>query len=75
MTSVTAERVQVEADSGELDEYQLLKFVRTNQGTCINQRPIVTVGQRVDVRSAHRRLARPPRAASWRSARTSSWRS
>ncbi|MFL5565118.1 MAG: DNA-directed RNA polymerase subunit beta, partial [Gemmatimonadaceae bacterium] len=49
VTSVTAERVQVEADSGELEEYRLLKFVRSNQGTCINQRPIVTVGQRVDV--------------------------
>jgi DNA-directed RNA polymerase subunit beta len=48
VTSVTAERVQVEADSGELDEYKLLKFVRSNQGTCINQRPIVTVGQRVE---------------------------
>ena len=48
VTSVTAERVQVDADSGELDEYKLLKFVRSNQGTCINQRPIVTVGQRVE---------------------------
>ncbi|TAL11012.1 MAG: DNA-directed RNA polymerase subunit beta, partial [Chloroflexota bacterium] len=47
VTSVTAERVRVEADSGELDEYKLLKFVRSNQGTCINQRPIVDVGQRV----------------------------
>src|SRR3954466_6566185 len=47
-TSVTAERIQVDADSGELDEYKLLKFVRSNQGTCINQRPIVTVGQRVE---------------------------
>ena len=47
--SVTAERVQVEADdSGDLDEYKLQKFVRSNQGTCINQRPIVTIGQRVD---------------------------
>src|SRR6186713_2698164 len=51
VTSVTAERIQVEADSGELDEYRLLKFVRSNQGTCINQRPIVTVGQRVDVKT------------------------
>jgi DNA-directed RNA polymerase subunit beta len=48
VTSVTAERVRVEADSGELDEYRLLKFVRSNQGTCINQRPIVDVGQRLD---------------------------
>ncbi len=52
VTSVTAERIQMEADSGELDEYKLLKFVRSNQGTCINQRPIVTVGQRVDVNDA-----------------------
>jgi DNA-directed RNA polymerase subunit beta len=47
VTSVTAERIQIEADSGELDEYRLLKFVRSNQGTCINQRPIVDVGERV----------------------------
>jgi len=47
VTSVTAERIRVEADSGELDEYKLLKFIRSNQGTCINQRPIVDVGQRV----------------------------
>ncbi|MEW5990870.1 MAG: DNA-directed RNA polymerase subunit beta [Chloroflexota bacterium] len=52
VTSVTAERIRVEADSGELDEYRLLKFVRSNQGTCINQRPIVDVGQRVDVGQA-----------------------
>jgi DNA-directed RNA polymerase subunit beta len=52
VTSVTAERIRVEADSGELDEYKLLKFVRSNQGTCINQRPIVDVGQRVDVGQA-----------------------
>ncbi len=46
--SVTAERVLVDADEGGVpDEYKLLKFVRSNQGTCINQRPIVTVGQRV----------------------------
>src|SRR5436309_1099476 len=45
--SVTAERIKVEADSGELDEYRLQKFVRSNQGTCINQRPIVDLGQRV----------------------------
>jgi len=47
VTSVTAERIQIEADSGELDEYKLHKFVRSNQGTCINQRPIVDVGARV----------------------------
>jgi DNA-directed RNA polymerase subunit beta len=47
VTSVTAERIRVEADSGDLDEYRLQKFVRSNQGTCINQRPIVDVGVRV----------------------------
>ena len=47
VTSVTAERIHVETDAGELDEYKLLKFVRSNQGTCINQRPIVNVGDRV----------------------------
>ncbi len=47
VTSVTAERIQVETDVGDLDEYRLLKFVRSNQGTCINHRPIVVVGDRV----------------------------
>ncbi len=47
VTSVTAERVEVETDAGELDSYRLQKFVRSNQGTCINQRPIVDVGQRL----------------------------
>jgi len=50
--SVTAERIRVEADSGELDEYRLHKFVRSNQGTCINQRPIVDLGQRVSANEA-----------------------
>jgi DNA-directed RNA polymerase subunit beta len=50
--SVTAERIKVEADSGELDEYRLQKFVRSNQGTCINQRPIVDLGQRISAGEA-----------------------
>jgi DNA-directed RNA polymerase subunit beta len=50
--SVTAERIRVEADSGELDEYRLQKFVRSNQGTCINQRPIVDLGHRVQAGQA-----------------------
>ena len=41
---MTAERIRIETDAGELDEYKLQKFVRSNQGTCINQRPIVDVG-------------------------------
>jgi len=47
VTSVTADRISVETDGGELVEYRLQKFVRSNQGTCINQRPIVDIGQRV----------------------------
>ena len=47
VTSVTAERIAVETDAGELDEYKLQKFVRSNQDTCINQRPIVDVGDRI----------------------------
>jgi len=50
--SVTAERIQIEPKEGkadELDEYRLDKFVRSNQGTCINQRPIVQVGERVEL--------------------------
>jgi DNA-directed RNA polymerase subunit beta len=47
VTSVTADIIEVETDSGELHPYPLQKFVRSNQGTCINQRPIVDVGQRV----------------------------
>ena len=47
VTSVTAERIQIETDGGELVEYPLQKFVRSNQGTCVNQRPIVDVGSRV----------------------------
>ena len=57
VTSVTAERIRIETDAGELDEYQLQKFVRTNQGTCINQRPIVDVGDAGRRRPADRRLA------------------
>jgi DNA-directed RNA polymerase subunit beta len=52
VTSVTAERIRVETDEGELDEYPLRKFFRSNQGTCINQRPIVDVGRRVNVGEA-----------------------
>jgi DNA-directed RNA polymerase subunit beta len=47
VTSVTADRILVDEDAGELRTYPLQKFVRSNQGTCINQRPIVDVGHRV----------------------------
>ena len=47
VTSVDARHVTVRYDSGETKEYKLTKFLRSNHGTCINQRPIVSVGERV----------------------------
>ncbi|MBI4321499.1 MAG: DNA-directed RNA polymerase subunit beta [Chloroflexi bacterium] len=43
--SVTARQIVVSDAEGKPQTYQLQKFVRSNQGTCINQRPIVSVGQ------------------------------
>ena len=48
VTSVTSNEIIVTRDDGEKDTYILLKFVRTNQGTCINQRPIINKGDRVE---------------------------
>ena len=44
---VTAEQIIVRRDDGGSDYYKLQKFKRSNQGTCINQKPIVRAGQRV----------------------------
>ena len=44
---VCATSVMIRYDSGETKEYKLIKFSRSNQGTCFNQRPIVKVGERV----------------------------
>jgi len=44
---VSADRIAVRHPSGERDVYRLAKFMRSNQGTCINQRPIVHKGQAV----------------------------
>ena len=46
--SVTSTQIVVRTDGGQEDFYQLQKFIRTNQGTCINQQPIVNRGQRVE---------------------------
>ena len=45
---VTGNSVVVRTDSGTRDAYSLLKFERSNQGTCINQKPIVKAGGRVE---------------------------
>ncbi len=46
--SVDARRITIRTDEGGLDIYNLIKFYKTNQNTCINQRPIVNVGDRVE---------------------------
>ena len=44
---VTADNIIIKKKDGNLDEYKLVKFKRSNQGTCINQRPIVEKGEHV----------------------------
>ncbi|WP_192895541.1 DNA-directed RNA polymerase subunit beta [Pelotomaculum sp. FP] len=45
---VTANDIEIRTQSGALDRYKLLKFTRSNQGTCINQKPIVRRNQQVE---------------------------
>lgn len=47
VTRVTAREVVVQYDNGEEKSYHLTKFLRSNQSTCINMRPIVDLGERV----------------------------
>ena len=47
VVKVDATAITVKYDSGETKEYKLVKFLRSNHTTCINQRPIVSVGERV----------------------------
>ena len=42
VSHVTGDTIEVRTDSGSIDTYKLIKFVRSNQSTCINQRPLVT---------------------------------
>ena len=50
VTYVSSNEIRVKRDSdGGIDVYRLLKFQRSNQGTCINQRPIVNKGDKVEV--------------------------
>ncbi len=50
VTYVSADRIEILTDEGSVDTYELIKFQRSNQGTCVNQRPIVKSGQRVEAR-------------------------
>ena len=47
--NVTGKTVEIKRDDGGIDTYEMLKFLRTNQGTCMNQTPIVRIGERVEV--------------------------
>jgi DNA-directed RNA polymerase subunit beta len=45
---VLAEKITVRKEDGEPDEYHLRKFARSNQGTCVNQRPLVKEGEEIE---------------------------
>ena len=45
---VTGDEIIIKTQGGTLDRYRLMKFARSNQGTCFNQKPIVTYGQQVE---------------------------
>ena len=45
---VDADKIEIVLDNGERDVYELIKFKRTNQGTCFNQRPVVAKGEIVE---------------------------
>ncbi len=47
VTYVDADIIKIRAKNGEVDEYELIKFLRSNHGTCINQKPVVAVGEEV----------------------------
>jgi DNA-directed RNA polymerase subunit beta len=51
VTSVSADIIDIANDDGTYSSYRLAKFRRSNQATCINQRPLVTGGDRVEVGS------------------------
>ena len=48
VTAVSATDIVVRYDDGEVETFKLTKFARSNAGTCINQRPIVETGERVE---------------------------
>ncbi|MCY1714195.1 DNA-directed RNA polymerase subunit beta [Caproiciproducens galactitolivorans] len=51
VSGVSADEIRITCDDGSVDVYHVIKFMRSNQGTCINQVPIVDVNQRVEAGS------------------------
>ena len=47
VVSLDADTIEIKTKSGEIDKYEMIKFAGSNQGTCINQRPIVSLHQEV----------------------------
>ncbi len=47
--ALSADEIIIRDDEGERHSYHLIKFMRSNQGTCINQRPIVAKGERIEI--------------------------
>ena len=45
--AVSADEIRMKNDDGTMDTYHVIKFMRSNQGTCVNQVPVVSKGQRV----------------------------
>ena len=48
VVALDADTIEIKTKSGEIDKYELTKFVGSNQGTCINQRPIVSLHQEIE---------------------------
>ena len=48
VTAVDADTIEITVKPGEVDKYELVKFQGSNQGTCINQRPIVSLHQKIE---------------------------
>ncbi len=47
---VDATTIEIETKDGSIDTYEFIKFMRSNQGTCVNQRPIVSVGDKIEAK-------------------------
>ncbi|NLC33445.1 MAG: DNA-directed RNA polymerase subunit beta [Clostridiales bacterium] len=47
--NISADEITIKSDLGELFRYRLTKFARSNQSTCINQRPRVDIGERIEI--------------------------
>ena len=47
VSKVSADEIVIKEDNGNSHKYKLIKFTRSNQGTCINQKPIVSAGEKV----------------------------